>query len=64
MDKIRVMLVDDHVMFRQGIQMLLETQTDIEVVGEAAAGDEVLEKDSGAGATWFGLSPMLRWFVI
>lgn len=44
MDKIRVMLVDDHAMFRQGIQMLLETQTDIEVVGEAAAGDEVLEK--------------------
>ena len=44
MDKIRVMLVDDHAMFRQGIQMLLETQTDIEVVGEAAAEDEVLEK--------------------
>lgn len=44
MGKIRVMLVDDHTLFRQGIRVLLESQDDIEVVGEAGAGDEVLEK--------------------
>ena len=36
MSNIRVLLTDDHTLFRQGIRTLLEAEPDIEVVGEAA----------------------------
>ena len=36
MGKIRVLLVDDHTLFRQGIRTLLSVETDLEVAGEAA----------------------------
>lgn len=39
---IRVMLADDHHLVRQGIRSLLEKDADIEVVGEAGNGQEVL----------------------
>lgn len=35
---IRVLLADDHALFREGVRSLLETQPDIEVVGEVADG--------------------------
>jgi len=38
----RVLLVDDHRMFRQGLRELLERKTDYHVVGEAATGREAL----------------------
>lgn len=38
----RVLLVDDHVMVRQGIRALLETYPNIEVVGEAGDGEDGL----------------------
>lgn len=38
-DKLRVMLVDDHEVVRQGLRALLETEEDIEVVAEADGGD-------------------------
>ena len=40
---IRVLLVDDHMMVRQGLRTVLESYGDIEVVGEAANGKESLE---------------------
>jgi two-component system invasion response regulator UvrY len=40
---IRVLLVDDHELVRTGIRRLLEEAGDIEVVGEAADGDEALK---------------------
>ncbi len=40
---IRVLLADDHDILRQGLQLLLETQQDIEVVGEARTGREAIE---------------------
>ncbi|MDK2745420.1 MAG: response regulator [Nitrospira sp.] len=40
---IRVLLVDDHSMVRQGLRSLLEGYSDIEVVGEAADGQESLD---------------------
>ena len=43
MDKISVLLADDHTIFRQGLRMLLAQEEDIEVVGEAANGNEALE---------------------
>lgn len=39
---IRVMLVDDHVMIRQGIRTMLEAHADIQVIGEAANGEEAI----------------------
>jgi DNA-binding NarL/FixJ family response regulator len=37
---IRVLIIDDHTMVRKGIQMLLESYPDIEVVGEGEDGHE------------------------
>jgi len=44
MSKIRVLVVDDHAMFREGIRSLLEGYEDVEIVGEAAQGREAIEK--------------------
>jgi two-component system response regulator NreC len=40
--KIRVLVVDDHTIVREGVRLLLEAQPDIEVVGEAADGRDAL----------------------
>lgn len=42
MGKIRVLVVDDHTIVREGVHILLDAQSDIEVVGEAADGQEAL----------------------
>ena len=36
MAKIRVFLTDDHTLFRQGIKTLIDSEPDMEIVGEAA----------------------------
>ena len=41
---IKVLLVDDQTLIRQGIRLLLEIETDIQVVGQAANGREALEQ--------------------
>lgn len=41
---IRVLLVDDHTLFRSGIRALLQRQSDIEIVDEAADGVEGLKR--------------------
>jgi NarL family two-component system response regulator LiaR len=43
MDKVRVLLVDDHVVLRQGTRQLLEHERDMEVVGEAGDGEEAVQ---------------------
>jgi len=47
MKKIRVLIVDDHTLVRDGIRSLLALLADVEVVGEAANGKEALEKVKG-----------------
>ena len=44
MDKIRLMIVDDHTLVRDGMRALLELVDDFEVVGEAANGKEAYAK--------------------
>jgi len=39
---IRILLADDHKMFREGVRGLLEARSDMTVVGEAATGEEAL----------------------
>lgn len=41
---IRLLIVDDHTLFREGLQAIFLAVTDIEVVGEAASGEEAIEK--------------------
>lgn len=43
MQKIKVLLADDHKMVRNGIKSLLNQTNDIEVVAEADRGDEILD---------------------
>ena len=40
----RVLIVDDHAIIRDGLRAIMEAQPDIEVVGEAMEGREALEK--------------------
>ena len=43
-DVIRVLIVDDHALFRRGLEMVLDGESDIEVVGEASDGQEAIEQ--------------------
>ena len=42
-DVIRVLIADDHALFRRGLEMVLESEADIEVIGEANDGREVVD---------------------
>jgi two-component system, NarL family, nitrate/nitrite response regulator NarL len=46
MPKIRVMLVDDHILFRKGLASLMSARPEIEVVAEASDGKEAVELSS------------------
>jgi len=48
MDKIRVMLVDDHVLVREGTRELLEREQDLEVVAEAGDGETAVRQVSAS----------------
>lgn len=41
---IRILVVDDHVLIRQGIVGLLDAQPDLEVVGEAGSAEKAIQK--------------------
>ena len=43
MNKLTILLAEDHETVREGIKLLIETQPDMEVVGEAGNGDACLE---------------------
>jgi DNA-binding NarL/FixJ family response regulator len=43
-DLIRILLADDHAMLRGGLRALLNLEPDMEVVGEAATGEEAVER--------------------
>ena len=44
MAKIRLLLADDHTLFRQGIRNLISTEADMEVVAEASNGGDAVER--------------------
>lgn len=41
---IRIVLADDHAVVREGTRLLLERETDLRIVGEAANGDEAIDQ--------------------
>jgi two-component system NarL family response regulator len=43
-EPIRTMIVDDHALFRRGLEMVLNSEPDIELVSEASDGAEAVEK--------------------
>jgi DNA-binding NarL/FixJ family response regulator len=43
-DPIRALIVDDHALFRRGLEMVLAAEDDIELVGEASDGAEAVER--------------------
>jgi DNA-binding NarL/FixJ family response regulator len=42
MDSIRILIADDHPVFRYGLRALLNAEPELEVVGEATTGDDVI----------------------
>lgn len=44
MDKTRILIVDDHTLFREGMKALLSRQESVDIIGEAASGSEGIEK--------------------
>ncbi len=49
---LRVLLVDDHAVFRTSFRLLLEAEPDLEVVGEAADGRAAVEKCDPTWWSW------------
>lgn len=43
MEKIRIIIADDHQLFRNGLKLLLEASPEFEITGEASSGLEFLE---------------------
>ena len=43
-ERLRVMVVDDHALFRRGLEMVLSAEDDLMLVGEASDGEEAVEK--------------------
>ena len=43
-DPIRVLVVDDHALFRRGLEMVLAQESDIEVIGEAGDAEAAVER--------------------
>jgi NarL family two-component system response regulator LiaR len=41
--KVRILIADDHTVFREGMRSLLEKEKDLEVVGEAGDGEEAVK---------------------
>lgn len=48
MDKIKILLADDHQLFRNGLKILLDAFDNFEISGEAGNGEEVLKIISGS----------------
>ena len=44
MDKIKILIADDHSIVREGLKQLLELEPDFEVIGQASNGVETIEK--------------------
>jgi len=44
MAKIRILLADDHTLFRQGIRQLISAESDMEVIGEASNGGDAVDR--------------------
>ena len=53
---IRILLIDDHTLFRSGVKALLQRQSDFEVVGEASDGLDGVKSVPNGGNSCCGAS--------
>ncbi len=44
MQKIKILVVDDHAILRDGLRALIDLNDDVEIIGEASEGKEAIEK--------------------
>jgi len=51
-DRIKVLVVDDHAIMRDGIRAMLSVMEDVEVVGEASEGKQAVEKVQELDPDW------------
>ncbi len=51
-DKIRIVVVDDHPLFREGVVRTLAVETDFEIVGQGANADEAMQLVNDQLPTW------------
>jgi len=42
MEKIRILIADDHTLFREGLRVLLDAAPDLDVAGEASTGEDAM----------------------
>ena len=42
MERLQVLIADDHPLFRKGMRTVLDAQPDLQVIGEAATGQEAV----------------------
>jgi YesN/AraC family two-component response regulator len=50
---IKILIADDHLIIRQGLRLILETETDFEIAGEAADGNEALTYARNSNPMWY-----------
>ncbi len=55
---LKLLIVDDHAVFREGLRALLDLEEDFEVIGEASRGDEALAITSHKSNVWLNLVGM------
>jgi len=55
LEKISILLVDDHELVREGVARLLSDEPDFEVVGQLSSGEEILEHLSGISSNAMNL---------
>jgi DNA-binding NarL/FixJ family response regulator len=60
---IRLIIADDHAVFRQGLMSLLQVQDDMVVAGEADRADGVLPAVSGGACDVLMLGWTCRWIA-
>jgi hypothetical protein len=51
-ERLRVMVVDDHALFRRGLEMVLQGEDDLELVGEASTAPRRWRRPPSSCPTW------------
>ncbi|GHN02183.1 DNA-binding response regulator [Cytophagales bacterium WSM2-2] len=58
--KIKIALVDDHTLLRDGIAMMLQQVDDIQIVGSFSSGEEIVDQFSAVGADVILMDIMMK----
>ena len=64
MNKVRILLVDDHPLFRQGVTWTLTNQPDLEIIGEVADGQAAIQQARTPADLRTALSPFKSGLVV